>query len=316
MNKKGIFFTFAAIALATIIILSFNVYNDYRLKDKMEVIEIRVTTMNDFVKDLENDIGNAIFISGFRSLLSMEDYMMTYKQFFNELGAPTSSAAFSDAFLKGTINSPSELTDRMSLMENNTFINWTERMKVEANKTDISLEFNIDSVTIGQSEPWMVDVTVQLDIVVRDKKNTASWIINNKDYIKKINISGFIDPLYLVNNDGLVNNSITITTVPNFDDEDDLNLHLINSYYIEHSDAPTYLMRFENDLGASSNGIESLVNVQEIIDVGGATTSRSVVDYIYFGSGSVTDCKVKTPSYDWFRLDTATHIDFYNAECD
>ena len=39
MNKKGIFFTFAAIALATIILFSFNVYNEYRLNEKMEVIE-------------------------------------------------------------------------------------------------------------------------------------------------------------------------------------------------------------------------------------------------------------------------------------
>jgi len=117
-RKKGVFFTFAAIALSIIIILSFNVYTDYRLNDKMETIEIRVNTMNNFIKDLENDIGNAIFIAGFRSLLSLEDYIMEYDQFFDELGAPTISVAFSDAFLKGTINSPSGLVDRMSLMEN------------------------------------------------------------------------------------------------------------------------------------------------------------------------------------------------------
>ena len=67
-GRNGVFFTFAAISLAVIIMLSFNAYNDYRLKDNMEVIEIRVNTMNDFVKNLEEDIGNAIFISGFRSL--------------------------------------------------------------------------------------------------------------------------------------------------------------------------------------------------------------------------------------------------------
>jgi hypothetical protein len=314
-GKKGIFFTFAAIALAVILLLSYKTYNESRLAEDMGVIEIRITTLNDFIKDLEDDISNAIFISAFRSLLSLEDYMMKYDQFFNELGAPSLNTAFSDAFQKGTIDSPSGPSDIMILMENNTFINWTTRMKEHSNKTDISVDFTINSVTISQSEPWFVDVTVNLDIDVKDNKKTASWAINDKDYTKKINISSFIDPLYIVNNNGLVNNTITKTTVPNFNDEDDLNTHLINSYYIEHSDAPNYLMRFENNLNGNSNGIESLVNSQNRIDEGLSALSRSAVDYIYFETGIEADCEVKKPSYSWFRLDTATHIDYYDAQC-
>ena len=76
MNKRGFFFTTIAIALSLVIIISHNVYTGYRLKDEMEAIEIRVDSMNNFIKDLENDIDNAIFIVGFRSLLSLEDYLM------------------------------------------------------------------------------------------------------------------------------------------------------------------------------------------------------------------------------------------------
>ena len=101
-HKKGIFFTFAAIVLSIVIIFSFNVYTGYRLKEKMEVTEIRINTMNNFIKDLENDIGNAIFISGFRSLLSLEDYMMENDDFIDNLGTDLDTA-FSDAFLYGTI---------------------------------------------------------------------------------------------------------------------------------------------------------------------------------------------------------------------
>ena len=189
MNKKGIFFTLAAIALSIIILFSFKVYTNYELKDELEPIGIRVETMNNFIKDLEDDAENAIFIAGFRSLLSLEDYLMEWDQFFNELGAPTLNVAFSDAFLKGTIDEPAGSPQKMSIMEGNTFINWTERMKVLANKTGIEIEFNIDSVTISQSDPWTVDVTVQLDITVKDEKNTASWSINNKDFTIQINIT-------------------------------------------------------------------------------------------------------------------------------
>jgi len=45
MNKKGIFFTFAAIALSTIIILSFNVYTDYRLNDQIVCVVYGVATV-------------------------------------------------------------------------------------------------------------------------------------------------------------------------------------------------------------------------------------------------------------------------------
>ena len=40
-SKKGIFFTFAAIALSIIIILSFNTYNAYRAKDEIWLVETR-----------------------------------------------------------------------------------------------------------------------------------------------------------------------------------------------------------------------------------------------------------------------------------
>ena len=312
-GRKGIFFTFAAIAMSLVIIFSFNAYTNYGLKDKMESIEARIDTMNNFIKGMEKDMDNAIFIVGFRSLLSVEDYMMEHDTFLNVDDYPSLSVAFEEAFVNGAI--PRDLTeDKMPLMNNNTFLNWTDRMKTQANKTDIALGFTINDVTISHSEPWKVDVSVDLTISVQDKKNTASWAIN-KEYTKKINITGFVDPLYLVNNDGKVNNTIRKTIVPGFEDEDDLETHLLGSYYIEHSDAPSYLMRFENNLGSSSNGIESLVNSQKLIDAGLSAKSRSAVDFIYYGSQTTTNCNIRhLDSYDWFLLDSA-HLSFYNAEC-
>lgn len=320
-NKRGIFFTFAAIALATIIILSFNVYTGYRLNDKMEVIEIRVNTMNNFIKDLENDIGNAIFIVGFRSLLSLEDYIIDHDEFFNDVNTPTLANAFDEVFRLGTIQYGTD-TEKMSLMDNNTFINWTERMKKQANKTDISLDFNIDSVTIDQTEPWMVDITVRLDITVKDNKNTASWTINNKDYTKKINITSeisgnhkFVDPLYLVNTDGVANNTIKETPYTSW--PADLSAHLTNAYYREHSDAPNYLMRFENNLVSNSNGIESLVTLR-LKGKGLPISAKSAVDYIYFdSSNNPPSCNVVDIADTDFRLDSSGpgHLTFYGTSC-
>ena len=317
IGKKGIFFTFAAIVLSVVIILSFNVYNDYRLRDEMEVVEIRINTMTDFVKNLKNDLDNAIFIVGYRSLLSLEDYMMDHDKFFNVDETPTLEAAFDEVFRLGTIDYEGS-SEKMSMMDDNTFFNWTERMKVAANKTDIEVDFTINSVTITQTEPWMVDVAVNLNINIQDKKNTASWAIDKVEgYTRKINITGFVDPLYLVNTDGVANNTIkeNTETFPG----GNLATHLNGHYYMEHNGAntPSYLDRFENTV-SGSNGIESLVT-DKLKDEGiTVDTSKSAVDYIYFSSTVTLECNVHEISDADFYLDCdpdPNHVDFYDAKC-
>jgi hypothetical protein len=233
--------------------------------------------------------------------------MMANDNFINNLGTNLNNA-FMEVFSSGTINS-----QQMAIMENNTFLNWTKKMKVEANKTDISLDFIINNVAISQASPWLVDISVDLKIDLKDKKSTASWDID-KVYTKRMNITGFVDPLYLVNNDGLVNNTIRKTPVSSF--STGLGTHLLNSYYIEHTDAPSYLMRFENNLGSSPYGIESLVNSQKRVDKGLPALDRSAVDFIYFGTGITTNCKIQGMdiSYPWFKLDSS-HLSFYSATC-
>lgn len=320
MSKKGIFFTFAAIVLALIIIISFNAYTTYKLKDKMEPVETRVETMDSFIKDLENDAENAIFIAGFRGLLSLEDYMMKHEKFFdpNGIAAPSRNGAFREAFLYGTITFEGD-TEKMPLMENNTFLNWMEKMKVEANKTGIVLELTANDVDIGQSEPWKVDVEVDLGIDAKDRKDIASWTIN-RVFTGKINITSpagvFADPLYLINTSGLVNNTIRETTVTDFSTQ--LPTHLLNSYYREHANnAPSYIMRFENNLGSSPYGIESLVYLPKLEAKGLAIYSKSAVDHIYFGGTNPEKCNINgmQGSYPWFYLDKTVHAPFYSAAC-
>ena len=178
MNRKGIFFTFAAIALSIVIIFSFKVYSDFGLNDEMEVIEIRINTMNNFILDLENDLEKAIFITGFRSLLNLEDYFENNNavpgppyNFLDDLGTDLDTA-FDEVFRLGTITGTSG-TENMDILDNNTFLNWTDKIKLQSDRTNIKLEFNIDSVTIRQSGPWTVEVKVQLDIDIDDEKNTA-----------------------------------------------------------------------------------------------------------------------------------------------
>jgi len=314
INKKGFFFTFAAIALSIIILMSFKVYTQTGLVDKMETVEIRINTMNEFIKDMENDIGNAIFIAGFRSLLSLEDYLMDHDKFFDlddsDDDIPSLEDAFDTVFRLGTIQYGTD-TEKMSIMGNNTFLNWTAKIRDEAAKIDIELDINVGNVGITQTDPWEVDVSVDLTIEVEGKKNIAKWDIV-KTYTRKISILGFVDPLYLINTDGIANNTFTKTTATSF--PVDLPTHLTNAYYIEHSDAPNYLMRFENNLVSNSNGIESLT-IQRLKDEGIGVSVTSTVDYIYFGTPNPPICNVVDIGDTDFYLDDSDHTSFYNSNC-
>ena len=83
MKKKGIFFTFIAITLTAVVILSFIIHTQYRLRNKMFVIETRIDTLNDFIQDTETDLERGLYIAAFRAILSLEQYITTEGVFLN-----------------------------------------------------------------------------------------------------------------------------------------------------------------------------------------------------------------------------------------
>lgn len=313
LEKRGVFYTTAAIALTIVIIITYSAYNTYRLSDKMEVIQIRIETVNFFIKDVERDINKGIFITGFRTLLSFNQYITTNGTFLTNL-----NERFKESFLNGTINH-----QPLSLMKDSTFTDWANKISAEAKKVDIIFNFTINDVKLNQSDPWGVDIGVNLSLDIRDKRNTSYWI-RERYLTQRISIIGFEDPLYVVNSRGRVTNAIRISNITQFvvnGKVDNLLVHMNNSYYIAHNDSPNFLMRLEGNLGNSSFGIESLVNLEKFQQQGLALKDRSIVDYIYFGTKTTTNFRVNnTP--EWFKIDGSLpapgppkdeHLDVYQV---
>ncbi len=303
ITKKSIFYTTAAIALTIVIIVTYSAYSTYRLSDKMEIIEGRIETMNFFIKDIEKDLNKGIYISGFRTLLSFNQFISTNGTFIDN-----SNERFKEAFLNGTINKQS-----LSLMKDSTFIDWANKISAEAEKIDIKFNLTLNGVKLNQTDPWSVEVGVNVTLDISDKKNTSRWL--RERFLKtKINIVGFEDPLYVINSKGRVTNTIMPSNITSFvigGDVTNLLIHANNSYYISHEDAPSFLMRFEGNLGNSTFGIESLVNLEEFQQQGLTLKDRSVVDYIYFGTKSTTNYRInKTP--EWFKIDQG-HLATYQV---
>lgn len=303
MKKKAIFYTTAAVALTAVIIITYSFYSKYKLSDRMEVIQTRIETVNFFIKDVETDIQNGIYIAGFRTLLSFGQFIATNGSFIDDI-----NVRFRESFLNGTINQ-----QQLSLMKDSTFIDWANKISAEADKIDIKFDFVINEVKLNQSDPWSVDIGINISLDIRDKRNTSYWIRDR--YLKtKISIIGFEDPLYIVNSNGRVTNAIIQSNITNFvvnGNVENLLVHANNSYYITHNDSPSFLMRLEGDLSNSTNGIESLVNIEEFQQQGLPVKDRSTVDYIYFGNGVTVNFRINnTP--DWFKIDQE-HLDIYQV---
>ncbi|MBI2542065.1 hypothetical protein HYV80_05135 [Candidatus Woesearchaeota archaeon] len=313
MHKKAIFYTTAAIALTIVIIATYSAYSSYRLNDKMEAVQTRIETVNFFIKDVEKDINNGASIASSRTLLSFNQFITTNGTFIDNM-----DERFKESFLNGTIKQ-----QPLGLMKDATFTEWVNRISAEADKIDIKFNFTINEVKLNQSDPWSIDVGINITFDIRDKRNTSYWL--REKYLKNtISIIGFEDPLYVVNSKGRVTNPVIISNITQFvvgGNVQNLIIHANNSWYIAHNDSPNFLMRFEGNLGNSTFGIESLVNLEEFQQQGLALKDRSIVDYIYFGTKSTTNFRVNnTP--EWFKIDGSLpapgqskgeHLDVYNV---
>lgn len=303
-NRKGIFFTFAAIALAAVIILSSKVYKIYEMKEDIDVIATRITTMNSFIKDVEQDLEKGLLIASSRAFLSMDQHISNNGTYITSL-----EDSFRDLILNGKLYS-----SEPSLMKDSTFTDWTNKIETQANKIDIIVNFTIIDVEINQTDPWHVSVDSLINFTVVDKKNTSKWT-RNKNIIAMVSIENFEDPLYVVKTNGKATNSIAMAPTTDFvsgSDISNLLTHINNSYYIESETAPNFLMRLEGDLSNSSTGIESMVNSQELLEQGVSIKDRSAVDYIYFGTQSTFNYRINgTPS--WFKLDNS-HLETYEVQ--
>ena len=118
LNKKGIFFTFIAIGLVSLLVYSFAINTGYVYRNSMFVIETRVSTINNFIKDVDTDIDRGFYISSFRSMLAIGDFITANNTFM-----PDIEAAVEEALSNATI-----MTERHSLLSGASFTDWTDKI--------------------------------------------------------------------------------------------------------------------------------------------------------------------------------------------
>ncbi|MBD3355195.1 hypothetical protein GF361_04385 [Candidatus Woesearchaeota archaeon] len=299
LNKKAVFFTFVACVFLSLLIFSSSIGKNYDMREESFVMETRIATMSMFVEDVEEDIERAAYIAGFRSVVALVDNIISTGEYISDV-----NSSFRELFFNGTIEGSNS-----SLLVNNTFNHWINKIKQEADKINLDVNFTTESLNIYQDNPWNIKIDLDMGIKVSDDEDISSWS-RDKTVSSYIELEGFEDPFYVLGTNGLVENRVERTTWRNFTDGSDIsNLlnHTYEGYYVNFAGAPSYLMRLEGDFGESEYGIESLVDIDELSSKGVSTKDKTIVDYIYFSSDDPANYHVSgAPS--WFKLDNTTNM--------
>jgi hypothetical protein len=292
INKKGFTYLLVTSFMVAVILLIFFTTSNYKYQDQEALQQVRIRAMNDFMRNLDNDIHRATYISAFRALLTLETYLIDTKQFGN------TSVLFREAFFDGTIYG-GVVGDQMV---NSTFSEYLSRVQDLAASTGILLDINVTSIRLAQHDPWSLDVYMMMNITAIDTKNTASWHIN-KEYVTNVPIDTLKDPIYIKHLpkaavEALEGIRRANTTLVNGSDVSNLKTHITGFYYINSTFAPSYMMRLEDNItrDPDGNGIESIVDVKFLTDQGVVITQSDLkkikVDYIYFDSVISNETKV------------------------
>jgi hypothetical protein len=311
INKKGFTYILVTSFLVAIVLLIFFTTSNYNYQDQEALQQVRIRAMNDFMKNLEDDIHRATYISAFRSLLALESHVST-----------NISAEFREAFFYGTINSTTE----SDILNESTFEVYLSRVQNLSKTIGINLDINVTDVWLTQSDPWSVNVHLMMNITAIDVKNTSSWHIN-REYVTRLPIDTLKDPLYvrIIGNASPNIRRLDVPFLVNDTDVTNLKEHIEGVYYINSSYAPSYIMRLTGNYSADpqGNGIESIVNLQDLENLlpnhpGLLIAPNKVkIDYIYFDLTNDPSNKVCNvtgiPSTDYFVI-PSDRVTMYQLE--
>ena len=319
-KKKGIFFTFLAIAIMAILALVFSPPSYVSLARDNQALSMRVNSIDNYVDELKDQYFETVLRAAtYKALLSLVYYMNATNTYLTDVNAP-----FSEVIIGCTINgvpidtirAPTDTIIDKKIMCNSTLTNWSNRI-IQASQDTLNVKtiINISNVRISQTQPWFVDSQMDLNFTV--KSDVATWE-KNVTIKTTVSIEGLPDPYYLLNTrdsvKGSHNNNINRSIIE-FDQWDTSKVReaLKNGNYMhfENSEAPSFLMRFTNTIAASNCcGIESFVN-PNILD--SSDQKESYVDYLFWVHAFNARCSELYNinglwnEFNFFKLDV-THL--------
>lgn len=278
MNKKGFTYIITVSLLVAVLIGVFLTTQGNPFVEGQQSQQIRITLMNDFVKNINQDMERSMFIAGYRSMISLEDEIARSGEFFND-----TNQAFVEPFQEGTIEGRA-----ISVMEDSSINDYIERVNEIGSRLGLVVDVTVDNISLEQISPWDLEVELFAVINITDTRDLAEWHYE-KTFLTRFPITNLRDPLYSIYTDNRLGNTIVESNYTWGDAGlEGLARHIEDNHYIHTTQAPSFIGRFENDMSPSEFGIESLVDIRVISDQNIVVyPQRSKIDWQYFNDEGI-----------------------------
>ena len=337
--KKGYFFSLFVVTALSIMIMTYKTSTDFKEQKTAEIYKNRVGQTNLFVSDLEEDVSRALYISAYRALLGIDEYIhmnQTYVQ-----GNPRDRII--ELIINGTYNGVV-----MNATNASTFGDWIKTMQNLANQYHLRISYPDMRVQTRMITPFEVQITFLSNASFESLNDDISWNFSiSKEAIIDLGEAGFSDPLYFI--EGLNNyekNAETNGSRPLTNsikrspyglntlwinksssgiiayDVSNLTDHVHLQYYFHSNISPSYFMRLAGKTDCEDPlyktecrlyGIESFVNVLNSSSVwlySADGVKTCAIDYQFLVSGCNDPMRVIGMN-DRFVIDSDDAI-FYN----
>lgn len=294
------FFSIAVTGLIIMVLVGLNFENKRDTNSVHDYSVFAVVSMQKFIDDTLNDFDRAFYIASYRTILSANEYITSQTDFLTEHDLLTLT-------VNGSVN-----TQIINLSASDNLNDWKKSINSIAKDFKIDFNATFNELKIYHSSPWYLDfeVNVTFNFSSQDKKTnfTFEQIRNTR-----VSIIGFEDPFYSYFSQGTSFSSIN-KSLYSFDElygnESRIDSFALDGHYIENNDAPSFLNRIYGNFSSDKNGIERMINVEELnLEF---YINSSVIDHLYW-QGEIQNYLVENSSLYWLRLDQE-HLDYYGLE--
>ena len=272
---------------------------------------MRASALANLLESTELDMPRALDISTRRALLSAVNEVD-----LRGVGLDDSVVRLRELMLNGTIYGSNALW-----MNDSTLPEWIDRVSVIASKRGFSLNMTVEELTIEPYDSFTIRSRLRWNITVNDSVGSMT-VARNLTAEVLVPLRGTEDPMYLLGTRGLAHRSIysanfTVLDLSSLDNA------ISGGYYMNTSDAPSFLGRLEGsltplqkylDMAEGQIGMETFVNLPELYSAGvDVKANHTMVDHLYFGDINITGLAINGSIHDWFRIDEG-HAETYGVD--
>ena len=267
-NRKAIIFSLMSVLFAILFITVFSQNFHSSPEDSIPGSNIRIKVLDTFTRNFENYVGDSIRVSTYMTLESMTKYRALNGGFFADQNS--FNQAFSNCMICGTYNcapGPS-CTGNPSYDLNTSIATIANLASIDMN---INTQYKINSVSVTQTYPFEVEVSVDISYNVTDNSGNyyARWS-KNSVINQSVSIIGLRDPLGYINSSGNYNNPITMYTGDCQFSGGCWNIANVTVFYKQdsyryYSNGTNFLERYWQGIASSSCcGIENILHPNQL----------------------------------------------------